>query len=97
GPGRALAAAEALILSISTRRSLACGILVTGTRRTISCPRRVRMTSSPASARFTSSVNWPFASLTDTRILPTPALKLPTALHKDGPSLGPSQWRDHEP
>ena len=46
-------------------RSAAEGVALRGTRRTTSRPKRVRTTSSPDYANFTSSVRCPFAWLTD--------------------------------
>ena len=57
GPGLAFADAEALTFSMSERRLAASRATTIGTRRATSWPRRVRITSSPASARFTSSVS----------------------------------------
>ena len=67
-PGDALARPDARAASSIALRALPSGAALSGTRRTAGWPWRVRMMSSPASARCTSSVNWPFASVTDIRI-----------------------------
>src|ERR1700733_3648108 len=72
GPATAFAAAEPRTARNNAPRDSLLGTALTGTSCTAGWPWRVRMTSSPASARRTSSVNCPLASLTDTCMISCP-------------------------
>src|SRR5215471_8971197 len=82
-PVRALAAPEAFIASRSFLRAPGATTASNGTNRATAWPCLVRTTSSPASARRTSSVNCPLALVTATRVthpLPNPTWQIWTSI-----------------